>query len=85
MSRITASLKDLYTQSFQTSAEYFKKAVEVIDDEFGKDYSKKHPEIVGMYMQTIVIDLHTSIIGKKLQEIGDSLNYLADIVEDLNG
>ena len=85
MSRITASSEELYTQSFQTSAECFKKAVKVIDDEFGKDYSKEHPEIVGMYMQTIVKDFNTSIIGKKLQEIGDSLNYLADRVEDLNG
>ena len=83
MSRIIASSEDLYTQSFQTAEECFKKAVKVIDDEFGKDYSKKHPEIVGIYMQTIVKDFNTSIIGKKLQEIGDSLNYLADRVEDL--
>ena len=81
MDRITASLPDLYSQAFETARECFGKAIRVIDEEFGEGYSKKHPEIVGMYMQTIVADLNTSVIGKKLQEIGDSLDCIAENIQ----
>ena len=42
MDRIEASLRDLYTQSFETAAECFRKAIRVIDEEFGEGYAKEN-------------------------------------------
>jgi len=83
MSRITGNLFDLYTQAFSTAEECFEKAIKEIDYQFGEGYAQKHPELIGQYMRTIVSDLQTSIIGKKLQEITDALEYLTENIGDI--
>ena len=67
---MTDSLQDMTAheimlQSSETSKHYMFKAIESIDQKFGDGYAKKHPNLIGAFMQTSAIDFLTSMISKK--------------------
>ncbi|OQW95012.1 MAG: hypothetical protein BWK79_03840 [Beggiatoa sp. IS2] len=57
------------------------KAVQTIDNTFGKDYAKEHPELVIALVQAMMIDSNTKIIARVLKtglaEIAETLKNIA--------
>jgi hypothetical protein len=49
-------------QAWMTAEEYFTTAIECIDKQFGDDYAKQHPELIGAFMQTAARDYHSTIM-----------------------
>jgi hypothetical protein len=56
MTTPTPSLETLVRQASMTAHDYFKASITTIDEKFGKGYAKKHPELVGAFMQTAALD-----------------------------
>ena len=48
---------------FDTEKKHGNSAVTDIDELFGEGYAKKHPELVGSYMQTAIFDCGTAVIA----------------------
>jgi hypothetical protein len=53
---------------------YLYAAVEKIDDQLGKGYAAKHPELIAAFMQTCVADFMCASILMASQHIGDELS-----------
>lgn len=77
--RITASFHTLMEQGPMTASLYMGKAVEEIDKEFGDGYAKKHPELVGQFMQTAAIDEGSTVIA---QQVTSAIDHLWRAIED---
>ena len=62
---------------------YLDKAADVLNAKFGEGYAKKNPALMGTYMQTASHEFRTSVWCKALWEISESLNRIADKLDDL--
>ena len=62
---------------------YLDKAADVLNAKFGDGYAKKNPALMGTYMQTASHEFRTSVWCKALWEISESLNRIADKLDDL--
>ena len=62
---------------------YLDKAADVLNAKFGDGYAKKNPALMGTYMQTASHEFRTSVWCKALWEISESLNSIADKLDDL--
>ena len=79
------------TMSYDTAFEnatndpwvYLDKAADVLNAKFGDGYAKKNPALMGTYMQTASHEFRTSVWCKALWEISESLNRIADKLDDL--
>ena len=79
------------TMSYDTAFEnatndpwvYLDKAEDVLNAKFGEGYAKKNPALMGTYMQTASHEFWTSVWCKALWEISESLNRIADKLDDL--
>ena len=79
------------TMSYDTAFEnasndpwvYLDKAADVLNAKFGEGYAKKNPALMGTYMQTASHEFRTSVWCKALWEISESLNRIADKLDDL--
>jgi hypothetical protein len=78
---ITADGKTLMRQASMTAREYLEQAIERIDRMLGEGFAKKHPELIGAFMQAAAVDLGSAIIAKTLQ---DGLERLADMLSERN-
>jgi len=79
MDKITTSDHDLFLKDSPASAKSLMiKAVEDIDEKFGKGYAANHPELVGAYMQTGMLNFAAVTICKRLENLTDSLATLND-------
>ena len=76
-----------YDTAFENAANdpwvYLDKAADVLNAKFGEGYAKKNPAIMGTYMQTASHEFRTSVWCKALWEISDSLNRIAEKLDDL--
>jgi hypothetical protein len=77
---ITASFDTLVAQGSMTASEFFRKAVQRIDDMFGEGYAKKNPQLVASFMQTAAIDLASTTVSKVL---GEAIEELAGAVRSI--
>lgn len=79
MEKIITSDTDLFLKDSPAAAKsLMTDAVEDIDKKFGKGYAKEHPELVGAYMQTGMINFATATICKRLETLTEALNGLKD-------
>lgn len=62
---------------------YLDKAEDVLNAKFGDGYAKKNPALMGTYMQTASHEFRTSVWCKALWEISESLNRIAEKLDDL--
>ena len=62
---------------------YLDKAEDVLNAKFGEGYAKKNPALMGTYMQTASHEFRTSVWCKALWDISESLNRIADKLDDL--
>ena len=78
------------TMSYDTAFEnasndpwvYLDKAADVLNAKFGDGYAKKNPALMGTYMQTASHEFRTSVWCKALWEISESLNRIANAIEE---
>jgi hypothetical protein len=65
---ITASAETLMRQGWMTADEYLRYAVECIDERIGeKGYAKKHPELIGAFMQAASMDCAAAVIAQQIR------------------
>ena len=76
-----------YDTAFENAANdpwvYLDKAADVLNAKFGEGYAKKNPALMGTYMQTASHEFRTSVWCKALWEISESLNRIAEKLDDL--
>ena len=76
-----------YDTAFENAANdpwvYLDKAADVLNAKFGDGYAKKNPALMGTYMQTASHEFRTSVWCKALWEISESLNRIAEKLDDL--
>lgn len=77
MEKITADGDTLMRQAPDTIALYLRRAVEVIDAEFGKGFAKAHPDLVAAFLAACARDLETSSITSGLQNIAEAIDAVA--------
>ncbi len=58
---MTISPENLMKQASMTANEYFYRAIDTIDKQFGQGYAKSHPELIVGFMITAAKDFHTSM------------------------
>ena len=56
-----------------TADVYFRAAIKTIDGKFGAGFAKKHPELIGAFMQAASRDFQTTVTTQALQEIAGAL------------
>jgi len=66
---ITAGNETLLRQAPMTAHDYMMKAISDIDELLGEGYAKKHPELIGAYMQTASIDYGASIVARAIEAV----------------
>jgi hypothetical protein len=84
MAEISADSSTLMRQASMTVDVYMREAITRIDQAFGIDYAKKHPELVGAFIQAAAMDMTGSIIAKMVEEIADAIHYIASTEIDVH-
>lgn len=64
----------LMQQALDTATNYFNAAIRIIDDRFGDDFAKNHPELIAAFMRTAATDFHTSLQSRALDNLTDVLD-----------
>lgn len=89
MDHITANAETLMEQAVLTAGNYLDEAVRRIDAQFGKGYSKEHPELVGVFMKVCAQDFDTAMRAAVEQDssmnvgaISDSLDRIARAIAE---
>lgn len=80
-----ASAETLMTQAGETAGYWLRQAVEIIDDVFGKDYAKKHPDLVAGFMIAASNDqiaMYISELKQTNAEIAMNISELKQSVEE---
>ena len=78
-----ASADTLMRQAHMTADEYFRNAVKYIDDVFGEGYAKKHPELVGKFMETAVMDFLAVSVAGSIEGVAESLEKMAESMDGI--
>ena len=73
MERIVSTGQELVDQAVGTTAQYFDRAVAVIDAQFGEGYAEKHPELVAIVIQTQTADFTIAVLGSIFQDFTEDL------------
>ncbi len=74
---VSAGWETLLRQASITAEVYFQEAVAMIDSKFGEGYAKKHPELVGAFMNAAARDFASSSQVVAAQKITSALYYIA--------
>lgn len=64
---ITASFETLLDQASMTTQTYFNEAIRRIDEQFGDGYAKKHPELLGAFIQSSASDLNGAVLAQQVR------------------
>lgn len=85
---ITASWSKLSDDAFEQSKSNFSKAIDIIDEKFGKGYAKANPTLISAFMQSSAIEYNGTTIGaciqqlkEDLESISSSIDYISDAIE----
>ena len=70
--RVEADAHTLMRQAWMTADDYMRNAAECIDTLFGDGYAEKHPELIGIFMQTAARDFHTAMMKAGMDGIADA-------------
>ncbi len=68
---------EMMNQAKWTVHDYLISAIENIDKELGPGSAKKHPELIGAYIQSCALDYGATLIS---QQIRLGLNYIAEMM-----
>lgn len=80
---IDAGWVKLSEDSFDQSLLNFKKAIKVIDKEFGTGYARENPELISAFMQSSAIEYNGVIIAACLQQLNEGYDDLKNAVDRL--
>ena len=81
MEHITANADTLMEQAVLTASNYLYEAVRQIDAQFGKGYSREHPELVGVFMNVCAQDFGTSMRCAVEQDSSMSVGAISDALD----
>ena len=76
--KVLAGTETLMHQASMTADSYLTEAVKRIDTQFGKGFAKKHPELVGSFIQTAALDYLAAMVKAGAQDIRDAINNVAE-------
>lgn len=79
MDHITANADTLMEQAVLTASNYLDEAVRQIDAQFGKGYSREHPELVGVFMNVCAVEQDSSM---SVGAISDALDRIARAITE---
>ena len=73
MTTISASYDSLLGQASDTVEVYLRRAIRMLDEQFGEGYARNHPELVGQIVRAMSSDLSSATFGKTVGELADVL------------
>ncbi len=76
--------ESMMRQAPHTIEFYLGEAIESIDKCFGEGYAKKHPELVGSFIQACTVDFDAAIIGSHIEHISNALSDINSTIEQMN-
>jgi len=68
----------LHRHSMMAVEDYLNNAIHNLDEKFGPGYAKKHPELVGAYINACVREQFTPYVANALSDIADSIRALKE-------
>ena len=75
---IEANLDTLFTLAQSRTESYLRAAETQIDAVFGAGYAREHPELIAAFMKTASDEFTRTTTAKVLQNLGYSLESVAD-------
>lgn len=69
-------LENLSKQGEYSSIDNMKRAIEHIDNIFGKGYAKEHPELLGSIVMASAIDYCGTVLHLDLEDLNNTLSNL---------
>ncbi|MBC9904940.1 MULTISPECIES: hypothetical protein [Achromobacter] len=75
---IEANLDTLFTLAQSRTESYLRAAETQIDAVFGGGYAREHPELIAAFMKTASDEFTRTATAKVLQNLGYSLDSVAD-------
>jgi hypothetical protein len=69
MELIEASPETLIRQASMTAAQYMYEGIREIDKVYGEGYAKKHPELLGVFMQVAASDFAATLAAQVQQYV----------------
>lgn len=78
MDKPTCSNDTAMRQAAPTVDVYFEAVVDNVDREFGEDYARKHPELVGALVQAAASDFNHCAQAAALHAIAEQLQSIAE-------
>lgn len=75
---IEANLDTLFTLAQSRTESYLRAAETQIDAVFGAGYAREHPELIAAFMKTASDEFTRTATAKVLQNLGYSLDSVAD-------
>lgn len=82
MDKITKEGMDLVNDGMNTAKEYFYHAITTIDEKFGEGFAKKHPELIGAFMQTSAKEYNTCFTVQAIQYLTEAIEKSASKITD---
>jgi len=82
--RVTADSQTLLRQAPMTANEYLISAIDHIDNQLGKGYAAKHPELIAAFMQTSAFDLGAAVVARAIEGITPAIESVAEAIRDLS-
>jgi hypothetical protein len=77
---------ELMRQATMTAHDYLLKAVDDVEEIYGKGASNKYPNLVAAYIQTAALDMGTAIIAQQvragLDEIAEAVDRVAERIAE---
>lgn len=75
--------ESMMRQAGYTAEAYLRCAIETIDEQLGKGYAAKHPELIGAFIRTCAQDFDTAMMQKRLEELAGAGESIADAIGGL--
>ena len=79
----TCSFEKSMDDAVATANIYMYKAIDSIDQQFGKGYAKEHPELVAGFMKCCADDNTASMILRFIDNMNDNAQKLAESVYNI--
>jgi hypothetical protein len=73
-------IDNLEKQTIDLVKNYFDEVVNYVDKQFGKGYSKDHPELIGLLVQSCVNNSFKETFSKSISELTDSIYNISDVL-----
>lgn len=74
MKEITTDYEKMMADSITSTRYYLRNIIEELDNRWGADYAKEHPELVGALVQACAIENSSAMSGRTRQDIAEAIS-----------